>query len=309
MKKILLSLLALLTVSTFTAHADMTFRDHAGASFTIKTPLTRIVVLNSSNLEMFLAAGGKPLAYAASSTTPEYVAKQLAGIPSVGQVQNPDIERIVALQPELVIGMNFPFHVSMVQTLKGAGIKTALFSPTTPEDVTKVIRLYGELTGNRTKAETSARAIEHSMDRVKKRTASIKKKKVLVLFGSPESYSMVMPNSYTGMMLSAAGGRNITEGIKQTDEKNKMSAGFLPLNLEYVTAGDPDIIMLINHSNKETAAAGSVLSSSPAWSALRAVKNGKVYNLKFETYGINPTVRTGEAVAELSQMIYPELYK
>ncbi len=52
-----------------------------------------MVVLNSSNLELFFASGGKPIAYAESSTMPEYLKLMLKDIPSMGRVNNPDIEK------------------------------------------------------------------------------------------------------------------------------------------------------------------------------------------------------------------------
>jgi len=311
MKKLITLLLVLLCGTAF---AQITFKDHSGTTITLDKQPQKVVVLNSSNLEMFFAAGGIPAAYAVSSTTPEYIENRLKGLPSVGKVENPDIECIVAMKPDLVIGMNFPFHVALRGSLNGAGIKVALFTPVTLPQVKDTVRIFGEIAGNKAKATAAVADIESKINNVQAKLKDVKKVRVLLLYGSPESYSMSMPESYSGMMLEMAGGENVAAGAKPEKQGgpmagSAMSRGFVPVNLEYVAAKNPDMIFLINHDNKTEAKNDSALTKHPAWSGLAAVKNGKVISLPFETYGNNPTVRTGEAVHRLAKLIYPEQFR
>ncbi|MCD8553500.1 ABC transporter substrate-binding protein [Seleniivibrio sp.] len=310
MKNVLVIMLVLLCGSAF---AQISFKDSSGQTVTLDKQPAKVVVLNSSNLEMYFAAGGTPAAYAMSSTTPVYIENRLKGLPNVGRVENPDIERIVAMNPDLVIGMNFPFHVALRSSLNGAGIKVALFSPVTLPQVKETVQIFGNITGNKAKAAESIADIDDKLKNVQDRLKGVKKVRALVLYGSPESYNMALPDSYAGMMLDMAGGDNIAAGTKA--DKNgpmagsAMSRGFAPVSLENIAMQNPDYIFLINHDNKTQAKNDSSLTKHPAWSGLSAVKNGRVVSLPFETYGNNPTVRTGDAVLRLAKMMYPEQFK
>jgi len=66
---------------------------------------------------------------------------------------------------------------------------------------------------------------------------------------------------------------------------------------------------IITHGDEVSPSADRSLIKHPAWKALRAVQNDKVIKLPFDTYGINPTVRTGDAVKELYSIMYEEQTK
>lgn len=132
-------------------------------------------------------------------------------------------------------------------------------------------------------------------------------RRVLVVYGTPESFNMALPTSFIGEMTELAGGINVAP--KNAAGGNGMMNGFAPISLEYVTMANPDMILVITHNNATTIEGSDLLSKLPAWNTLQAVKEQRVYNLPFDTYGINPTVRLGTAVLELSSLIYPELYK
>ncbi|HAL86725.1 MAG TPA: hypothetical protein DCM31_07615 [Deferribacteraceae bacterium] len=283
-----------------------TFTDDAGDSYTFDKVPGKVIVLNSSNLELFIAAGGKPAAYGESGTMPAYLNEYIKGVPSVGRVQSPDLERIVAMNPDLVIGMNFPFHISLKNSLKQAGIPLAVFGVHDRNDLTAKMEIFGQITGNPDKAFQKVASINSDIEKAQK-TFVKPSKKVLVVYGTPESFNMALPASFIGEIAELAGGMNIAG--RDMKGGTGMYSGFVPVSLEYVTMADPDMIFIISHGNKSTPAADSQLKKQPAWSALRAVREGKVISLPFDTYGINPTVRLGEAVLELSSLMYPELYK
>lgn len=304
MKRILLTItaLCLLASSSFA----FTFKDDAGDSYTFDKTPEKVVVLNSSNLELFIAAGGKPAAYGESGTMPAYLKEYIKGLPSVGKVQSPDIERIVAMKPDLVIGMNFPFHISLKGSLKQAGIPLAVFGVQNRKDLTEKMAVFGQITGKPDTALKKVASIGSEIDKAAK-TVGKPSKKVLMVYGTPESFSMALPASFIGEIAELAGGINIAG--KDMKGGTGMYSGFVPVSLEYVTMADPDMIFIISHANMGMPSEDSQLTKHPAWSTLRAVKNRKVVSLPFDTYGINPTVRLGEAVLELSAPIYPEKYK
>jgi len=68
---------------------------------------TRVVVLDSGELDDVLALGVTPVGMATTSGqsgVPSYLADRVKGIPTVGDINNLNLERIAALTPDLVVG-------------------------------------------------------------------------------------------------------------------------------------------------------------------------------------------------------------
>ncbi|ADD67601.1 periplasmic binding protein [Denitrovibrio acetiphilus DSM 12809] len=302
---LLASLMMLLAVQV---SAQISFTDDTGKTITLEKTPEKVIVLNSSNLELFIAAGGTPAAYAESSTMPGYIKEKVKHLPSMGRVDSPDIEKIVTMQPDLVIGLNFPYHVGIRGSLESAGVKMAIFTIQNVSDIKHHMEIFGKIAGNSDAAKLSWEKINTKLEAVEKATAGLNKKKALVLFGSTESFSMAMPDSFVGQMLELAGGINIAKDSKEKS-KGGMFKGFVPVSLEYTLIQDPDIIFIITHEDLMTPSEDKSLLQHPAWQSLRAVQQGHTIKLPFATYGVNPTVRTGEAVAELSELMYGDIIK
>lgn len=304
--KLLYFFLSIALLATSAIAAPIQFTDDFGNKLSFDSIPKRIIILNSSNLELFYAAGGTPIAYAKSSTMPQYLRDKLQNIPSVGKVQSPDLEKIVSLKPDLVIGMNFPFHTALQSTFKAAEIPMAQFSINGYNDLIEKMKIFGQLTGKPEKAKAILENIAKDMEQVNTALKGINKKKVLVLFGSPESFNMALPASFVGKILEMAKGINIAQSGSKGGRG--MFSGFAPVSLETVMMEDPAMIFIISHENKISSTADNMLLKQPAWKALTAVQNGKVIKLPFETYGINPTIRLGSAVLELAKQMYPEKF-
>lgn len=304
MKFIILLLVAALTTSVHAA--GVTFTDDSGEIFNLPDVPQKVVVLNSSNLELFIAAGGTPSAYGESGTMPEYLEEQIRKLPSVGKVQNPDIEQIVHMKPDLVIGMNFPFHTALKASLQRAGIPLAVFNVQNRDDLIGKMEIFGRMTGKPQQAAARVHDINAAISKAQMRVGK-GSRRVLVVYGTPESFNMALPNSFIGEITELAGGINIAP--KNATGGHGMMNGFAPISLEYITMANPDMILVITHNNATSIEGSDLLSKLPAWNTLQAVKKHRVYNLPFDTYGINPTVRLGSAVLELSMLLYPELYQ
>ena len=103
---------------------ELTVTDSTGREVSIPAHPKRVVCLNASNLDLFVAAGGadagvgKPTSQALS----EEVQAATASAEEVGIIHQPDLEKILSLQPDLVIGTNVPFHTDLEGTLGEAGV-------------------------------------------------------------------------------------------------------------------------------------------------------------------------------------------
>ena len=80
------------------------------------------------------------------------------------------------------------------------------------------------------------------------------------------------------------------------------------LSIEGIAAADPDHIFAVLQGadkDKAQAALERALLSNPAWSALRAVREGRFHTLDHTLYNVKPNARWGEAYEQLADILYP----
>ena len=80
------------------------------------------------------------------------------------------------------------------------------------------------------------------------------------------------------------------------------------LSTEAIIAADPDYIFAVLQGADATMAQASLdaaLLQNPAWSSLRAVREGRFYTLDHALYNLKPNARWGEAYENLADILYP----
>ncbi len=123
-------------------------RDDRGRVFDLPHPSTRIIVLSPHLAELVFAAGaGAQLAAVVSYSDYPQAA---AALPTVGDAARIDLERVIALKPDLILGWRSGNPVSEVQRLEQRGFAVFMTEPRRLADIPRVLRAIGAL------AETSA---------------------------------------------------------------------------------------------------------------------------------------------------------
>ncbi len=310
-KNILLTiiLMAAMIFIAAVAQADekITIVDDAKRKVEIPVKPKRIVVLNSSNLELLYAVGGRAIGRPEITGMPAYLVKKVKNLPSIGETPNPNVEKIVSLNPDLVIGINVMFHHAIIPAMDKAGIPILLLSINSYQDILDKIRFFGKITGNTKRAEELIRNIEKKVSDIKKRIQGHTPPRVVIIWGSTQSFNMALPNSFVGNLVEMLGGINIAAQSKALPSMPQ----YAPLSLEYILAKDPDMVFLITHGNdkKVSDKFKKEIQGHPAWNGMRAVKEGKVYTLPYSLFGVNPTIRVPEAIEYLAKLMYPKAFK
>jgi iron complex transport system substrate-binding protein len=86
--------------------ATRTFEDAAGRSVEVPTEPRRVVALSEPTVDGMLAVGLKPIAIAGGrgqAGAPNYLAGRVRGTPLAGSLGQPNLERIAALRPDLIL--------------------------------------------------------------------------------------------------------------------------------------------------------------------------------------------------------------
>lgn len=148
--------LLVLAICALPARADISLRDDSGAQVTLREPARRIVSLSPHITENLFAAGaGDRVVGTVDYSDYPPAAKRVARI---GSYTNLDLETIVALKPDLVIGWLSGNSPGEVEPLKRLHIPLFWSEPDRIEDVASNLEQFGRLAGTSSVADAAASA-------------------------------------------------------------------------------------------------------------------------------------------------------
>lgn len=250
----------------------------AASSATSRRPVAqaqRIVALTSLSADLVQALAPDKLVGIPGSSLLRDDAR-FTGITPVSQERvPPNLETIVSLEPDLVIGA-IGFHDQPLQRLQALNIATLPVEVKSWQALEALTQELAERLGSDAQPlQARYRACTNGGDATKTADAP---KSVLILTGrSP----ILSPNksSWAGGMLTSLGGKNIAAEL----QGESPFEGYITLSPEKILKADPDRIVLIETPD----GSGSELKSEKFWMQLRAVQEEQVY--LFDYYGlINP---------------------
>ena len=184
----------------------------------------------------------------------------------------PNIEKIIKLKPDLVIGSK-GFHDKTLKNLNKIGVETLSATISNFNDLEKLSSDIQILLDNKVKLDLS-RLIPNCYNLGIKSKLD-KNKEILVLVSSKPILS---PNSksWAGNMISRFGYINLTSDL---DSKSQFK-GYVNLSPEWVISSKPSNIIIINTPGSND----SQYKQMSIWNDLPAVMNNKVF--AFDYYGL-----------------------
>lgn len=249
----------------------------------------RVVSLSPSTTETMNALGALSQLVGRSRYC-DYPADVLA-LPEVGGYVDPNLEAIVALAPDLVIGARGPAGASVTKNLEDRGIAT-YFPPTeTFDEIEAMIRGLGERMARAAEVDTVLAAMRGQEDAIERALSDVPKLRVLLLFGV-EPIVAAGPGGFGNDVLARAHATNVVQ-----------RGGTYPsLDLEAVLALDPDVV--VNAAVAEEHGAQRIGKTAPGWKDLRAVRNDKVLSITDERV-LRPGPRAADGAKALALALYP----
>ncbi|UNC93078.1 ABC transporter substrate-binding protein [Candidatus Contubernalis alkaliaceticus] len=268
-----------------------------GTEFVRDTIPERIIVISFPTAEIMDRLG---IELVGVTKTTRELPDNLAGLPTVGFPMEPDIEVITALEPDLVI-ISSDFKDTHKDKMVQNNLPVYFLDNQSYEDTFNSIELLGKAFG---KEETAGQLIKEMKEREKEIVNSVKGKpspKVLILFGTGESFMMGTETSYPGGLVKMLGGQNVTQGVNIP-----LESGYIPLSIEQVVELNPDIILRVAHASPEHTQAlyEYEFSRNPIWDSVAAHQNNRVYDLPQNLFFANAGLYVVDALEYLVEILY-----
>lgn len=276
-------LFSLATATTY----PYTVTDDLGFELTLEAEPLRIVTMIPSHTETLCAldACDKLVGIDEYSNFPE----QVNALPKLGSAFSPNVEAIVALEPDLVLTDE---SSDLAQVLRQAGISVYAGTAQTFDEVFDKFEVLGALVNRETEAALLSGRVEGGVRAISERARGLEPTTVYYEI-DPTPYS-VGPNSFIGVLLRRAGGENIVaEGL----------GDFPQLDPEYVVAADPEVIIVSERD-------ASTLPERAGWAGISAVQQERVVptTSRLNDAISRPGPRMVDAVRFFARALHPEVF-
>ncbi len=180
----------------------------------------------------------------------------------------PNVEEIVVKAPDLVLA-NPRKHGNIVDILEELGIPSIHFVPEGLAELKEAMRITGAALGPETaaRAEKFVAFAERIVGEVESLVEAIPEdQRVRVYFCGRNPLLVASGDMFQSMMVEIAGGISVTRDLR----------GFWNVvNLEQVLVWQPDVIIISTLGGLEP----EEIMNDPDWSAIPAVRNGRVYKM------------------------------
>ncbi|MBP0591378.1 cobalamin-binding protein [Paraburkholderia sp. LEh10] len=268
------------------ANATIAVDDDTGAPVTLAQPAQRVISLAPHVTEMIYAAGGGvKLVGAVSYSDYPPEAKQ---VPRVGDNKSVDLERIVALKPDLIVVWRHGNAQRQTDRLRELNIPIYFSEPHHLDDVAVTLTKLGALLGTSQAADAAARAYRRDIANLRARYAT--QPAVGVFYQVWDEPLMTLNGEHMiSDVIALCGGRNVFA---------KLEPLVPTVSTEAVLAANPEAIV--------TAAPGATQPDRPlpsldrwkAWPGLMAVARNNLFAIDGDLIN-RPAPRLAQGAAQL----------
>ena len=270
-------------------HLTHAVTDEVGRSVQVPEHPSRIISLAPSITETLyaLGLGDKIVGDTDYCDFPAEAAKK----PHIGSVQNPNLERIVSLEPDLALGSAEANRRELIDQLARVGIPLYGVSDHNLDDVLKSIRDLGKLLDAQKEAEALDSSLELRLRAVAERVKGQPKPRVLFMTWY-QPLITIGPQSFVADLIRRAGAVSISDDL---------SGEWPRLSLEAVLARRPDVILLPRSQSYSPSL--DDFRRLAGWRDLPAVRDGRVYWVP-DTI-VRPSPRLVDALEEVARVLHP----
>lgn len=270
-------------------------QDQMGREVVIEAVPQKIISLSPSNTEVAFALGLEDRIVGVTeycNYPPEAMEKDI-----IGGFATPNIERIVELEPDLILASTL--HQEEVPRLEELGLSVLVVESSNLIELYTSISLIAQVTDITANGEALIASMQERIQAVEAVVAGI----------DPDQRVRVYYEVYSDPLMSAGKGAFINEIISLAGGINifgDVEENYPQVSAEFVAERQPDIILFPDyHGTADFVLEG--MTDRPGWENVPAVQENRVYAISDDTFA-RPGPRVVEAVEEAARVFYPDLF-
>jgi len=282
--------------SKLTFPVDIT--DQMGRVVTIEKMPETIVSLSPGHTEIVFALGleDRLVGVTEFCDYPEAAKDK----PKIGGFSTVDIERVVGIQPDLILAANI-HRKEVIPELERLGLPVVCLDPTTLEEVLEAITLVGKCSGQEEKASQLATGMGDRIKAITYKTNNLtpaeRPRVFYILWHDP--LMTVGSDTRIHELIELAGGINIAQDLGE---------GYPTISLEAVIIANPQVIVAGTGHGEGAVLPYQFALTEEKLRDVDARVNGRVYKINTDLVG-RPGPRIVDGLERFAEFIHPELFK
>jgi len=272
------------------APRGFTVTDDFGRNVTLKGVPARIISLSPSNTEILFAigAGDRVVGVTEYCNYPPAAKTR----PRVGGVSTVSIEKVVALNPDIVIGCSLNGKDTF-ERLEELGIPVLGLNPKNISGILADIELVGRVTGEESNATNLVTAMKSRLDAIRAKARAMSQQAgAPTVFYDIGGFYTAGNGTFVNEIIETAGGRNIAAD----------KTGYFQMSIEELIAKNPQVIICDRGMGSMSKAYEEIMSDDRL-KIVDAVRNNRVYLIDGDIID-----RPGPRIVNATETVYGYLY-
>jgi iron complex transport system substrate-binding protein len=281
-------------LSSFLPLGAKTAEDQLGREIRVPDDPKRVVALAPSITEIIFALGQQERLKGTTQFS-NYPA-QAAKLPKVGSYVRLDLERIVALNPDLCIAIKDGNPKTIIDRLQSLNIPVFAVNPRDLESLLQTIQRIGSILNASARAKALVDDMRNRMQQVDSLVSRIDRRpRVFIQIGISPIIS-AGSNTFIHELIVRAGGINVAAG----------NSAYPHFSREQVLALAPDVLIITT-----MARSGAFEKAKADWNRLShmpAVRKNRIYMVDSDLFD-RPSPRLFDALEILTRLLHPKLFE
>lgn len=307
----------------FSAFADRQVTDQLGRQVTLPDRVDRVVVLQHQTLNILVQLDATNTLVGILGNWKQQLgdgysrlAPELTRLPTLGDLTHVDVEKLVALHPQVVFVTNYAPQ-EMIDQIQKLGIAVIAISlradnqqqnrlnpdladeeQAYSEGLKEGVRLIGEVVNHQQQAETLVKATFNQRQQTGNRLQAIPPSQRIRVYMANPDLTTYGSGKYTGLMMAHAGALNVAAAAVK---------GYKQVSMEQILAWDPQVIFVQDRYPQVI----DEINQQPAWQAVDAVKHHRIYLMPEYAKAWGYPMPEALALGELwmAKKLYPEKFR
>ncbi|MDD4448457.1 MAG: ABC transporter substrate-binding protein [Methanothrix sp.] len=289
---------------------NLTLIDTANRTVTLKMPIKKIVAVTGDAAEAIrvLHATDKVVGVSVDTLDDATYLPDFSKMPSVGKWSEPDIEKILTLQPDLAISYMSAASKYLEPKLNGTGIPIVALDLYRADDLPAEMKMLGYIVGKTDDADKYLDFFYNITDAIQAKTSKLPAdKKARVYLEGYADLKTYTKGKGGDLACTMAGGVNIASDLE---------GAYPEVESEWIMIQNPDVVVRLTspteiacgYASDDSAGFASKrkeILARTGWNNITAVKDERVYMLLYE-FGASPAVPV--TIAYMAKWFYPDLF-